>query len=98
MSNKKKIDPQWVVKASSDTDGNEARYEQVGEKLVSTDFIDDLIEHVDGKVVASPFVISIPELVDDDFLNCNVQSLRAVMVECLIKLIDTNRIVIDLEE
>jgi hypothetical protein len=102
MRNKKQTDPRWTIEVRDDaranspvhSDDGDQKYEQVGNKLITTYLIDELLDHVDGKTIAQPFVISIPELLDNEFLSCYLDCQRAVMAECLVHLLTTNRIVI----
>ncbi len=104
MRIKKDSSPRWIVKVKDissdlpcDAKENDIRFVQVGNKLISHDFIEGLLEHVDGKVVVSPFVIDVSELIDEEFMSFNVDSLLAVTGECFAHLFNTNRIVINQE-
>ena len=106
MSNKKQTEPRWIVEVCNDAQTNTQghlhklgkSYEQVGNKLVTRDVLEELLEHVDGKTVSQPFVISIPELIDDEFLGYYLDCHRAVMAECLVHLFDTKRIALHQEK
>ena len=106
MRNKKQTEPRWTIEVRNDARTNSPlhsddagpEYEQVGTKLITTYLIDELLDHVDGKTIAQPFVISIPELLDDEFLGCYLDCQRAVMAECLVHLLTTNRIAIRTEQ
>ena len=102
MENKKNAGPQWTIEVRGDARTNSLwnsddagpLFEQVGNKLVTIELIEDLLDHVAGKTVSSPLVIGIPELIDDEFLGHHVESQHAVVVDCLVKLFATNRIAI----
>ena len=108
MSSKKQKEPKWLVSVYDDAEscakayadaGNYAlEYEQVGNKLITRDFLDGLLEHVDGKIVDQPYVLSIPELIDDRCIGLRADYKRAVIGECLIHLINTQRIGINQEK
>lgn len=105
MRTKKGSTPRWLIEVCGDarnestipTDLRGQEYVQVGEKLVSALFIEELMDEVNGKEIASPLVMSIPELIDDDFLMCHTECQHAVMVDCLIALFVTRKILIYVE-
>ena len=98
MSNKKQTESRWIIKAYDNAGTKAQAYEQVGNKLVDGFFLKELLEQVDGIVVDQPFVLSIPELIDEEFLGHHLDCHHAVMTECLIHLFTTKRIDISLEK
>jgi len=67
-------------------------FEVVGDNLVTTTLMQSLVEHTKGKAVTYRDVLSIREFCDENFLANLDEDERAVVGECLAKLIDTRRI------
>lgn len=67
-------------------------FEVVGDNLVNTVLMNGLVEHAKGKALTVGGVLSIPEFCGENFLANLDEDERAIVGECLVKLIDTGRI------
>lgn len=92
--------PGWIIKQRAITPCDPAhgfrvggpQFEVVGDKLVDATLIDSLIEHIEGKRITTPFVLSIPDLLDGDFMGYLLDEQKMVVGDCLLMLLNTGRI------